>query len=117
MTPRTYTGATYHHPSREQGDGKPSSCTLRLGGPVINAVGVEVGEELGPPRAQGAAEPGDLRDRAPTCSSRRSVAIGHGFRNFDNYRLRLLLHCGAAGTLHSRPESGTALTLGGVEPS
>jgi hypothetical protein len=20
--------------------------------------------------------------------------IGHGFRNFDNYRLRLLLHCG-----------------------
>ena len=22
--------------------------------------------------------------------------IGHGFRNFDNYRLRLLLHCGVA---------------------
>jgi transposase len=20
--------------------------------------------------------------------------VGHGFRNFDNYRLRLLLHCG-----------------------
>ncbi len=20
--------------------------------------------------------------------------VGHGYRNFDNYRLRLLLHCG-----------------------
>ena len=30
---------------------------------------------------------------------------GHGFRNFDNYRLRLLLHCGVAGTLNNQHES------------
>ncbi len=27
--------------------------------------------------------------------------VGHGFRNFDNYRLRLLLHCGVSW--HTRP--------------
>jgi transposase len=26
--------------------------------------------------------------------------VGHGFRNFDNYRLRLLLHCGVAWQTH-----------------
>ena len=25
--------------------------------------------------------------------------VGHGFRNFENYRLRLLLHCGSRGNL------------------
>jgi hypothetical protein len=24
----------------------------------------------------------------------RIKRVGHGFRNFDNYRLRLLMHCG-----------------------
>jgi transposase len=28
-----------------------------------------------------------------TCSS-KIKRVGHGFRSFDNYRLRLLLHCG-----------------------
>jgi transposase len=26
--------------------------------------------------------------------------VGHGFRNFANYRLRLLLHCGVAWQAH-----------------
>jgi transposase len=26
--------------------------------------------------------------------------VGHGFRNFTNYRLRLLLHCGVAWQTH-----------------
>jgi transposase len=26
--------------------------------------------------------------------------VGHGFRNFDNYRLRLLLHCGVTWQTH-----------------
>jgi transposase len=26
--------------------------------------------------------------------------VGHGFRNFDNYRLRLLLHCGVSWQTH-----------------
>ena len=26
--------------------------------------------------------------------------VGHGFRNFTNYRLRLLLHCGASWPTH-----------------
>jgi transposase len=26
--------------------------------------------------------------------------VGHGFRNFANYRLRLLLHCGVAWQTH-----------------
>jgi transposase len=26
--------------------------------------------------------------------------VGHGFRNFDNYRLRLLLHCGIRWQTH-----------------
>jgi hypothetical protein len=30
--------------------------------------------------------------------------VGHGFRNFDNYRLRLLLHCGVDwDTIHATP--------------
>jgi hypothetical protein len=31
--------------------------------------------------------------------------VGHGFRNFDNYRLRLLLHCGVDWKLSARPRS------------
>src|SRR6476660_5222462 len=31
--------------------------------------------------------------------------IGHGYRNFTNYRLRLLLHCGVNCKLHSQHES------------
>lgn len=37
--------------------------------------------------------------------------VGHGFRNFDNYRLRLLLHCGVTwqdqptARLRARPRS------------
>ena len=26
--------------------------------------------------------------------------VGHGFRNFGNYRLRLLLHCGVSWQTH-----------------
>jgi transposase len=29
--------------------------------------------------------------------------VGHGFRNFDNYRLRLLLHCGVDWDTPSTP--------------
>jgi transposase len=33
--------------------------------------------------------------------------VGHGFRNFDNYRLRLLLHCGVDwDTIHAIPIRG-----------
>jgi len=33
--------------------------------------------------------------------------VGHGFRNFDNYRLRLLLHCGVDwNTIHATPIRG-----------
>jgi hypothetical protein len=28
------------------------------------------------------------------------LAVGHGFRNFTNYRLRLLLHCGVRWQTH-----------------
>jgi hypothetical protein len=38
--------------------------------------------------------------------------VGHGFRNFDNYRLRLLLHCGVEwNTVRAtpiRPESASS---------
>jgi hypothetical protein len=30
--------------------------------------------------------------------------VGHGFRNFDNYRLRLLLHCGVTWQMHQTAE-------------
>ena len=33
--------------------------------------------------------------------------VGHGFRNFDNYRLRLLLHCGVDwNTVRATPIRG-----------
>jgi transposase len=33
--------------------------------------------------------------------------VGHGFRNFDNYRLRLLLHCGVDwSTIRATPIRG-----------
>jgi transposase len=31
--------------------------------------------------------------------------VGHGYRNFDNYRLRLLLYCGFDWQTPSRPRS------------
>ena len=31
--------------------------------------------------------------------------VGHGFRNFDNYRLRLLLHCGVDWDTTAPPRS------------
>ena len=47
--------------------------------------------------------------------------VGHGFRNLDNYRLRLLLAVGLDWrTVHSRcachPDQRLLTTLGGVEP-
>jgi transposase len=42
--------------------------------------------------------------------------VGHGFRNFANYRLRLLLHCGVrwpthpTASLRSRPPRSVAST-------
>jgi hypothetical protein len=43
--------------------------------------------------------------------------VGHGYRNFDNYRLRLLLHCGTDWhTPTATPDQRTATTLGCVEP-
>jgi transposase len=43
--------------------------------------------------------------------------VGHGFRNFGNYRLRLLLHCGVRWQTHPDRETARPLpTLGGVEP-
>ena len=44
--------------------------------------------------------------------------IGHGYRNFANYRLRLLLHCGVDLAHSSRhPDPRAATTLSCVEPS
>jgi transposase len=43
--------------------------------------------------------------------------VGHGFRSFDNYRLRLLLHCGVSWA--DSPDRKTARAFpafGGVEP-
>ena len=43
--------------------------------------------------------------------------VGHGFRNFDNYRLRLLLHCGVDWDDYPRhPDQRSATTLSRVEP-
>jgi transposase len=43
--------------------------------------------------------------------------VGHGFRNFTNYRLRLLLHCGIRWHTHQDGTTArTPSTLGGVEP-
>jgi transposase len=37
----------------------------------------------------------------------KKIKRGHGFRNFDNYRLRLLLHCGVDWhTIHATPIRG-----------
>jgi hypothetical protein len=35
--------------------------------------------------------------------------VGHSFRNFDNYRLRLLLHCAWPGKINPPRGSGAAL--------
>ena len=32
---------------------------------------------------------------------KKILRVGHGFRNFDNYRLRLLLHCGITWHHHT----------------
>jgi transposase len=38
---------------------------------------------------------------------RKIKRVGHGFRNFNNYRLRLLLHCGVVwDTIHATPIRG-----------
>ncbi len=43
--------------------------------------------------------------------------VGHGFRNLDNYRLRLLLHCGVVwNTAPTAKIRGRTPLLGGVEP-
>jgi transposase len=43
--------------------------------------------------------------------------VGHGFRNFTNYRLRLLLHCGVTWQTHPTARlRGRAPGLLGVEP-
>jgi transposase len=43
--------------------------------------------------------------------------VGHGFRNFANYRLRLLLHCGVTWRTHQTARlRGRSPQLGGVEP-
>lgn len=42
--------------------------------------------------------------------------IGHGFCNFDNYRLRLLLHYVDWNTTQATPIRGQLPTLSGVEP-
>jgi Transposase len=34
--------------------------------------------------------------------------VGHAFHNFENYRLRRLLHCGVDGTLHPSHEPEAA---------
>ena len=45
--------------------------------------------------------------------------VGHGYRNFDNYRLRLLLHCGTDWHTPTatpiRPESTSSAVTRGVE--
>jgi hypothetical protein len=45
-------------------------------------------------------------------------SVGHGFRNFENYRLRLLLHCGVEWPAHStrRTNQRPPTTLGRLEP-
>ncbi len=43
--------------------------------------------------------------------------IGHGFRNFANYRLRLLLYCGVDWHTPRHPDPRAATTLSCVEPA
>ncbi len=38
--------------------------------------------------------------------------VGHGFRNFENYRLRLLLHCGVSWSACCTNGAGNARDLG-----
>ena len=65
---------------------------------------------------------------ADGCSNRPTEAInllikkvkrvGQGFRNFNNYRLRLLLHCGGRWQVHPTARlRGRFPVLGGVKPS
>ena len=43
--------------------------------------------------------------------------VGHGFRNVENYRLRLLLHCGVSWTASgSRVDARPSTSVGRVEP-
>jgi transposase len=42
--------------------------------------------------------------------------VGHGFRNFGNYRLRLLLHCGVSWRTHRKTAKPLTRPGGGVEP-
>ena len=37
----------------------------------------------------------NARSEAAGALIKKIKRVGHGFRNLDNYRLRLLLHCGA----------------------
>jgi transposase len=36
----------------------------------------------------------NARTEAVNLLIKKIKRVGHGFRNFDNYRIRLLLHCG-----------------------
>jgi hypothetical protein len=43
--------------------------------------------------------------------------VGHGFRNFANYRLRLLLHCGITWQSQwDRKTASASPTLDGIQP-
>ena len=45
------------------------------------------------------------------------LRVGHGFRNFGNYRLRLLLHCANhLATSHPDTTTRSTTTLSRVEP-
>jgi hypothetical protein len=46
---------------------------------------------------------------------KKAKRVGHGFRNFANYRLRLLLHCGIGWQTHRTARLRPL--LGGVEPA
>src|SRR5512132_4129060 len=56
-----------------------------------------------PPRRRTMRTPGAAHRRLPLDGAvpyQKVKRVGHGFRNFTNYRLRLLLHCGVRSQTH-----------------
>jgi len=90
--------ATYHHPDPEAGRGQAEKLLDQLHTCPIPEI-ARLGRTLRSWRAEFLAYfDTDGANNGPTEAINLLIEkirrIGHGFRNFDNYRLRLLLHCG-----------------------
>jgi transposase len=89
---------TYHHPEPREGRRQAEKLLDRLPTCPIPEI-ARLGRTLRSRRAEFLAYfDTDGANNGPTEAINLLVEkirrIGHGFRNFDNYRLRLQLHCG-----------------------